>query len=60
MSTNIYEKDINISIDTRSILIKHLKSSLNAAESNGDIIIFEFSDIELDIDFESGEISITV
>lgn len=58
MTTTVYEQDLHKDILTREVLIGRIRSMLNAAESGEDVVTFEFGNIQLDIDYESGEITV--
>ena len=59
MSEIVYETTFSPHKDLRSILIRKLRGTLNAAEQGEEVVTFEFGGVELHIDFPSGELLVT-
>jgi hypothetical protein len=57
MTTTVYEQDLDRDILPREALIGAIRAMLNAAEQGEDVVTLAFGNIQLDIDYESGEIT---
>lgn len=58
MSTTVYEQTLNCSTVTRCVLIGKLRAALNAAESGEDVVHIEIGNVEVDVDYASGELTV--
>lgn len=57
MTTTVYEQNLDRDILPREALIGAIRAMLNAAEQGEDVVTLNIGNIQLDIDYESGEIT---
>jgi hypothetical protein len=58
VSTVVHEQVLDTSIVSRSVLIGKLRAALNAAESGEDVVHIEIGNVEVDVDYASGELTV--
>ena len=58
MTVTVYHQVLDVDTLPRQALIGRIRAMLNAAEGGEDVVTLEFGSLQLDIDYDSGEISL--
>ena len=56
MSTVVHDQELDTSIVSRAVLIDNLRAALNAAEAGDDVVQIYVGNVEVAVDFDSGEL----
>ncbi len=58
MSTTVHEQNLDTEIVSREVLIGKIRAMLSSAESGDEVVTLEVGNLQVDFDFESGEIAV--
>ena len=56
MSTVVHDQELDTTIVSRAVLIDNLRAALNAAEAGDDVVQIYVGNVEVAVDFDSGEL----